>query len=294
VADALRIRLWLIAAIGLIAAALLAAGGLPAAEGGSKERDRPSAKKVWPPVNFPSQRAIRRAQEFAAARGEVSFALISSSAGRYGYDVDRQYSSASASKALLLAAQLRQLQKDNAQLDAASRALLEPMIVYSDNGAASGVYARVGDAGLYDVAQRAGMRGFSVDPGFWGGAQITAADMVQFYFRLERNLGRRYRDYGLRLLSSISPTQRWGIPAAAGRRWRVWFKGGWRPAGQKGTTGPVTHQAALLVHRRGERLALAVLSNEAPGSGAGFDAIEGVAERLLAEPPPRRGGWLAP
>ena len=40
--------------------------------------------------------------------------------------------------------------------------------------------------------------------------------MARFYFRLERNLGRRYRDYGMRLLSSITPTQRWGIPAAAG------------------------------------------------------------------------------
>jgi hypothetical protein len=294
VADALGIRLSLTAATGLIVAALLGAASPHGAAGGSDRRDRPSAKKVWPPINYPPRRAIRRAQEFAAARGDVSFALISSSAGRHGYDVDRQYSSASASKALLLAAQLRELQRDDAPLDAASRALLEPMIVYSDNGAASGIYARVGDAGLHDVAQRAGMRGFSVDPGFWGGAQITAGDMARFYFRLERNLGRRYRDYGLRLLSSISPTQRWGIPAAAGRGWRVWFKGGWRPAGQEGTTGPVTHQAALLVHRGGERLALAVLSNEVPGAGAGFDAIEGIAERLLAKPPPRPGGWVAP
>jgi hypothetical protein len=168
------------------------------------------------------------------------------------------------------------------------------MIVYSDNDAAGGIYARVGDAGLEDVAERAGMRDFSVDPGFWGGAQITAADMARFYFRLERNLGRRYRDYGMRLLSSITPTQRWGIPVAAGRSWHEWFKGGWRPGGQEGTTGPVTHQAALLVHRGGERLAIAVLSNEAPGTGGGFDAVEGVTARLLAKAPPRRGGWVVP
>jgi hypothetical protein len=147
---------------------------------------------------------------------------------------------------------------------------------------------------LEDVAERAGMRDFSIDPGFWGGAQITAADMARFYFRLERNLGRRYRDYGMRLLSSITPTQRWGIPAAAGRSWREWFKGGWRPGGQEGTTGPVTHQAALLVHRAGERLAIAVLSNETPGTGGGFDAIEGVTARLLAKAPPRSGGWVVP
>jgi hypothetical protein len=98
----------------------------------------------------------------------------------------------------------------------------------------------------------------------------------------------------MRLLAGIAPSQRWGIPAVASGRWRIWFKGGWRPGGQEGTTGPVTHQAALLEHRHGERIAIAVLSNEIPGEGGGFDAIEGVAGRLLAKPPPRRGGWPAP
>jgi hypothetical protein len=294
VADALRIRLWLIAAIALIAAALLAAGGLPAAEGGSKERDRSSAKKVWPPINYPPRRAIRRAQEFAAARGEVSFALISSSAGRYGYDVDRQYSSASVSKALLLAAELRRLEREGLPLDASTRALLEPMITYSDNRAADAIYARVSDGGLEEVAGRAGMGSFEVTPGFWGGNQVTAADLARFFYRLDANLPVRHRAYAKRLLAGITPVERWGIPQAIGRGWSIWFKGGWRPANQEGTSGPVTHQAALLVHRHEVRLALAVLTNEAPGTGGGFDAIEGVAERLLAEPPPRRGGWLAP
>ena len=117
--------------------------------------------------------------------------------------------------------------------------------------------------------------------------------MARFYFRLERNLGGRYREYGLRLLAGITPLQRWGIPAVAGRSWSVWFKGGWRPAGQEGTTGEVTHQAALLEHRHGERLAIAVLTTEAPGAG-GYTAIEGVTSRLLAKPPPRRDGWPVP
>src|SRR5262245_21933304 len=168
------------------------------------------------------------------------------------------------------------------------------MITYSDNDAASSVYADVGDAGMEEVAERAGMEDFTVDPGFWGGAQITAADMARFYYRLERNLPERYRDYGLHLLASVTPSQRWGIPEATPRSWRIWFKGGWRPSGQEGTTGAVTHQAALLLHRNGERIALAVLSDESPGTGAGYDALEGITERLLAKPPPRRSGWVAP
>jgi hypothetical protein len=248
---------------------------------------------AWPRVTYPSSGAVRDAQRFAAGWGDVSFAVIDAGGGLRGYEGDRQYSSASASKALLLAAELRRHKEDGEPLDSGTRSLLGSMITYSDNDSGSGVYARVGDAGLEEVAERAGMRDFEVDPGFWGGAQITAADMARFYYRLERNLVARYRAYGMELLAGITSAQRWGIPAAAGGGWRVWFKGGWRPSGEEGTTGAVTHQAALLVHRSGQRLGLAVLSNEAPGEGGGFSAIEGITERLLAKPP-RLRRWLAP
>jgi beta-lactamase class A len=272
------------------------AGAEPAADGDPASGTDPGtvgARKVWPPVRYPPRRAVEEAQSFIAARGDASFAVIDSRGRLQGYEADRQYSAASASKSLLLAAELLRLRREGEPLDSSTRSLLEPMITYSDNGAASGVYARVGDAGLEEVARRAGMRDFEVDPGFWGGAQITAADMARFFYRLPRNLAGRYRGYGLRLLASVTPTQRWGIPTAAGPGWRIWFKGGWRPPGQEGTTGAVTHQAALLVHRSGHRLALAVLTNEAPGTGAGYDAIEGVTARLLKEPP-RARRWPAP
>jgi Beta-lactamase enzyme family len=269
----------------VIGGSALASGVEPAKRGG------PST--TWPRVTYPKAGAVRAAQRYAASWGDVSFAVIDIRGGLRGYETERTYSSASASKVLLLAAELRRLKQEGDPLDAATRSLLEPMISYSDNGAAGGVYARVGDAGMEEVARRAGMRDFDVDPGFWGGAQLTAADLARFYWRLERNLVGRHRDYGMSLLANITGAQRWGIPAAAGGGWRVWFKGGWRPSGQEGTTGPVTHQGALLAHRSGQRLALAVLSNEPPGEGGGFEVIEGVAERLL-DSPPRRGRWPVP
>jgi hypothetical protein len=168
------------------------------------------------------------------------------------------------------------------------------MITYSDNGAADAIYARVGDEGLEEVAERAGMRDFEATPGFWGGDQITAADMARFYYELDRNLVGPHRAYAKGLLAKIVSSERWGIPAVVGPAWTVWFKGGWRPAGEENNSGAVTHQAALLVHRGGERLGLAVLSDEAPGSGGGYSAIEGVTSRLLAKPPPHVGGWPVP
>ncbi|HKH23537.1 MAG TPA: serine hydrolase [Solirubrobacterales bacterium] len=260
------------------------------------DRDRASARshhKVWPRLAYPPARDIRRAAEIAEARGDIAFALIDSSVGLRGYDADRAYSSASVSKALLLAAELRRLERDHEPLDGATKALLEPMITYSDNRAAEAIYARVGDAGLEEVAARAGMRSFQAVPGFWGGDKVTAADLARFFYRLDANLPRRYRRYGKSLLARIAPVERWGIPQETGRGWSIWFKGGWRPAGQEQTSGPVTHQAALLVHRSGERVALAVLTAEAPGAG-GIALVEEIAGTLLRRPPPHRGGWLAP
>jgi Beta-lactamase enzyme family len=294
VATALRIRLSVLAAVALIAGGAIALLQVPLTAEGSKGKHRSSADKVWPRFHYPPRRAIHRAQEFAASRGDVSFAVVGSSVGLRGYDPDTPYSSASVSKALLLAAELRRLRREDEPLDSATKALLEPMITLSDNRAADAIYARVGDAGLEEVARHAGMQSFAVTPGFWGGNQVTAADLARFFHRLDANLPAKHRAYGKRLLAGITPVERWGIPEAIGRGWSIWFKGGWRPAGQEQTSGPVTHQAALLAHRNGERVALAVLTNEAPGSGAGFDAIEGIAARLFAEPPLRQGDWVAP
>jgi hypothetical protein len=281
-----------VAPIALAILLTLGIGGHSIADG---DRDHADGNgKTWPRDPYPSKRSIRRAQEFAAGRGDVSFAVLDDSIGLRGYDPDRQFSSASVSKALLLAAELRRLDREDLPLDDETKDLLEPMITHSDNSAADAVYAQVGDEGLEEVARRAGMRSFEATPGFWGGDQVTAADLARFFFRLEANLPGPHRTFAKSLLARITPVERWGIPQTIGHGWSVWFKGGWRPAGQEDTSGAVTHQAALLVHRGGERVALAVLTDETPGDATGFAAIEGVSERLLAAPPPNRRGWVAP
>jgi beta-lactamase class A len=278
------------ALIALAGLSLFGLAGPANAHGGDGRSGR---HKAWPGPVYPPPKAVRRAQEFAAKRADVSFAVIDRSLGLRGYDYDRRFSSASVSKALLLAAELRRLVREGQPLDAETKALLEPMITYSDNGAADAIYARVGDEGLRQVADRAGMGSFEPVPGYWGGDQISAADIARFFYRLEPNLPRPYRRYGMHLLARITSGERWGIPQAIGHGWTVWFKGGWRPAGETEDSGPVTHQAALLEHRRGERVALAVLTNEPPG-GSSYETIEGIARRLLSSPPPFRGGWTAP
>ena len=100
----------------------------------------------------------------------------------------------------------------------------------------------------------------------------------------------------MRLLSHITETQRWGIPAVRRRRLEGLLQGRLAPGRDtEGTTGAVTHQAALLVHRSGrERLALAVLTDEAPGTGGGYDGDRGGHQPAAGRAAARRCGWPAP
>jgi hypothetical protein len=157
-------------------------------------------------------------------------------------------------------------------LTATERALLRPMITVSDNDAASAVYRRVGGAGLYRVAAAAHMTRFR-DVGNWADANITAADQVRLFLRIDKLAPKRHRSYLRNLLASIVPSQRWGIaPVAEARDFHIMFKGGWRTN--------ISHQVALL-ERDGTRIALAVLTSGAPDS-YGRLTEAGVAERLLA------------
>jgi hypothetical protein len=249
------------------------------------------ATEQWAQHTYPSAKQLAAARDFAASRsGSVAFAVIGPGAGTRGVDVHTQFSSASVSKALLLAGYLRSHPRE---IDAGTRSQLEAMVQASDNSAADAIYAIVGDEGLERVAQRAGMDDFEATPGFWGGVKITAADTARFFYRLDHNLAGPHRRYGRRLLATVIEPERWGIPAVAVKGWRVWFKGGWRPGGvEENSSGPVSHQAGLLRHRNGVELAICVLSDEAPGEGGGYTTIEGIASRLI-DPPPRSGRWPA-
>ena len=85
-----------------------------------------------------------------------------------------------------------------------------------------------------------------------------------------------HRAYGMRLLQTVVPAQRWGI-------------GGGRPRGlDRGVqgrldrrTGLSEHQVALLT-RGDERVAIAVMSTGQPDHGYARRGLRGVFARLLA------------
>ena len=173
------------------------------------------------PRRLPSAAGLHSAKGYAADReGVVSIATVNSDGRLRGYRENRRYASASVVKAMLLAAEMRRLKHAGQAVDSSTDSVLTAMITISDNGAADTIYNRVGDAGLNAVAERAGMTRFTV-AGYWGNAQIAAADMARFFGDLDRQFPRRFREYAKGLLGSVTESQSWGIPAVAGKRWAV-------------------------------------------------------------------------
>jgi Beta-lactamase enzyme family len=240
--------------------------------GGSRQR-----APRRPPI-VPAPGALKEASSYAQARGgSVSIAVVDTRGRLRGQGEHRRYSSASVVKSMLLAAELRRLEREGLPLDAETESLLRAMITYSDNDAADTIYYRVGDAGLFEVARLAEMNGFTV-AGHWGNAQITAADMALMFSESKRVYGGRHREFGLGLLGSIVSEQSWGIPAVARPRWAVRFKGGWVTTER----GQLAHQAAEL--RDGSRhIAMAVLTDYQPSMTYAMETVRGIAERLLSQ-----------
>lgn len=217
---------------------------------------------------------IRAAREYAAGRlGDVSFG-VRTRTGLHGVGVERTVPSASVVKAMLLVGYLREPNVRRRELRRPDRALLEPMIRWSDNASASQVCNIVGTDGLARLARRAHMRRFRPTRP-WGLSTIDVEDQTRFLLHIERHVPRRHRRYALRLLGSIVPSQRWGIARVRPPGWALYFKGGWGSG-----TGWVDHQVALL--RRGRRrLAVAILIASSPSHAYGIETLRGVAKRLL-------------
>ena len=192
----------------------------------------------------------------------------------YGVDVRRIVPSASVLKAMLLVAYLRQPSVRERPLRKADRDLLAPMIRWSDNVAATRVRDIVGNDALVRLARRVGMRAFT-PAAIWGLSRVDAADQTLFFLHIDRYVPSRHRAYALRLLSSIVPSQRWGIAQVRPPGWALYFKGGWGSG-----SGAVDHQVALL-RRGGRRVSVAILTTSSPSHAYGKATLRGVAARLL-------------
>jgi hypothetical protein len=225
---------------------------------------------------YPASSGIVAAAHYLAGRaGSKSFAVVDNKGKLSGTDIHVRFHSASVVKSMLLVAYLQTLAAEDHGLDGSSQGLLYPMIHSSDNNAATGVLSIVGDSGLDRVAREAGMGDFATDGGWWGFTEISAADIARFFYKQDSLIPGQFDGYARWLLSTIEPSESWGIPAAARPEFQVFFKGGWLPKSEG-----LVNQAARLERPR-DTFAMAVLTRGDPSMAYGEETIKGVTARLL-------------
>ncbi len=230
------------------------------------------------PAGFPSPAAVVRATRYLAGRsGRRAFAVMDTEGRMSGVDVHARFTSASVVKAMLLVAYLRRLDaRGQRQIDPYSASFLYPMIHVSDNLAATTCQSYVGDAGLYAVARAAAMTDFSV-AGYWLTAELSPADQARFFFVMDSLVPRKFVGYARYLLSTIEPSQTWGVPPVARPLgYRVFFKDGSEPT----ASGQLVHQVDRL-ERHGRIFSMAVMTDGDASMRYGEQTISGVAAALL-------------
>jgi beta-lactamase family protein len=223
------------------------------------------------------------ATAYARSRaGDIAFAARTP--GRLVSDrPDHQEWSASVVKAMLLVSYLDLSGVRGRPLRPDEQAVLGPMIRVSDNDDAQRIFDTVGQGGLRALADRVGMTHFATDP-VWGETLITPRDQTRFFLSIDSFVAPRHRSYAMRLLRSVTPSQRWGVGELAPAGWKLYFKGGWGYG-----TGLEDHQVALLV-RGCARVSIAVLTMHDGSHAYGKETLKGIFARLLRGFPTRFPG----
>jgi hypothetical protein len=256
----------------LALAMLVNASVAPALEYGGEGRGTPLAP-------FPSSGSIANAERFLATRaGRTSLAIVDSSGHVSGVRLHEHFETASVVKVMMLTAYLQMLAARHRSLDSFDTSLLYPMIHISDNNAASAVFAIVGEGAIARVAREAGMGDYAPSSVWWAYTQSSAVDQARFFSMLGRLIPQRFYGYARYLMSTIEPSQSWGVPQVARPQWQVFFKTGALPE------AGLFNETALL--ERGPRsFTVAVFTEHDPSMGYGEETIAGVGAALVEHSP---------
>jgi Beta-lactamase enzyme family len=186
---------------------------------------------------------------------------------------------ASVAKVMILGALLHELAAEGRQISPEQAELAEEMITESDDEAASDLWAEVGPAAMQNFLDLAGMTGTTLGPGiYWGLTQVDAHDemlLLRLLVTPNNVLDPAARDYALRLMADVIPSQRWGVPAGAPADVTVHVKNGWLPDPDLW----VINSIGDFTGRDGDT-SIVILTEENPSMPYGIDTVQAAAEAI--------------
>jgi hypothetical protein len=192
----------------------------------------------------------------------------------WSYRRTRTVPCASVFKAMALVTYLNHPKVRNRKLGSHDKALLSPMIRRSSDSATDKVVRYVKLWRVRALARRVGMRHFKTNK-IWGRSRINATDQSKYLLHIDGFTPKRHRAYALKLLSTITRSQRWGLWQVRPRGWNFYSKGGWGLG-----TGWVDHQVGLLT-RGDQRVSIAVLTYLDGSHPYGKATLKGLGARLF-------------
>jgi beta-lactamase class A len=225
---------------------------------------------------------VRRLDRYLAGRpGRASVAAWDRATGvRFSYRAQPLFLLASVAKVDILLALLLKVQDEDRQLSRNERALASQMIRYSDNLAAHALYDELGGkGGLTRRLHALGIDDIRSGSGhYWGSARSRASQQLAVLDALTSDNGpvsERNRDYAVALMSSVTPSQSWGISKAARPGDHVALKNGWLPARVHGGRWTVNSVGRIAGHHHD--MLIAVLTDRSPAMAVGIATAERLA-----------------
>jgi hypothetical protein len=213
----------------------------------------------------------------------VSLSVSDNSLGLFcWYHSARQNYSASAVKAIILAALLLEAQDEHRGLSAWEKNEAWLMITESDNSAATALWNHVGMTDLQHFLNRAKMTQTALNTwGAWGLTQITPHDetlLLRLLMSPDSILTRTSRNYQLYLMNHVISSQRWGVRAGSPTYFSWHIRNGWSPLPDPNTSPWVVNSIGCFLHKRfGYTIVVLTRDNPAPGLSYGIGTIEQVA-----------------
>jgi beta-lactamase class A len=246
-----------------------------------------------------ASRAVCSSATHSALAGKLSRGILAALRDRkssVGLEVDdpgaglacelsgsRHFDSASTVKATILAALLRKRMQEHRSLTERERRLAIEMITESDNDAATDLWYDVGRASMQHFLDLAKMTQTVLGSGsLWGLTQITARDETRLLGVLttpDSVLNATARAYELRLMASVIPGQRWGVPAGKPAGVTVHLKNGWLPL----PSGGWVINSIGCFAGPGRAYSIVVLTDNNPSMAYGIATIEDVARVVNRE-----------
>ncbi len=239
-----------VAGVGLesVASAQAAPGGSAAATPASAATPTPTPSPTSSPSPKPQPKSgICTSAKHPKLAASISSGLTAALAGRkdsvVGLTADDpaedlscafhrtwHFYAASVIKVTILGALLRKVGGPGG-LTANQRHLAYLMITQSDNDAATDLWNDVGMTDMQAFLNAVGMRHTKLSYA-WGLTQITAQDelmLLRVLVTTRKVLSKASRQYVLRLMAEVIPSERWGVSAGAPSEVTVHLKNGWLP-----------------------------------------------------------------